>query len=68
MDKNTQKTSFGQWVSPISSLFIEAIAADMKTDRYIKKLNTRSFLQLLLFAQLEEVESLHALSDSLFND
>ncbi|WP_156478380.1 IS4 family transposase, partial [Cytobacillus firmus] len=33
-----------------------------------KKLTTESFLKLLLFAQLEEIESLHALSDCLFDD
>jgi putative transposase len=40
----------------------------MKLDYYTKKLTTESFLKLLLFAQLEEIESLHALSDCLFDD
>ncbi|MBM7714958.1 hypothetical protein JOC94_001930 [Bacillus thermophilus] len=40
----------------------------MKLDFYTKKLTTESFLKLLLFSQLHEVESLHTLSDCLFDD
>jgi IS4 transposase len=40
----------------------------LKLDFYTKKLTTESFLKLLLFAQLQEVESLHALSDCLFDN
>ncbi len=40
----------------------------MKLDRYTKKLTTDIFLKLLLFAQLQEIESLHVLGDSLFED
>ncbi|WP_325166729.1 DUF4372 domain-containing protein, partial [Viridibacillus soli] len=40
----------------------------MKLDAYTKKLTTDSFLKLLLCAQLQETESLHALSDCLFDD
>ncbi len=35
---------------------------------YTKKLTTESFLKLILFAQLHEVESLHALGDCLFDN
>ncbi|MFC0561990.1 IS4 family transposase, partial [Halalkalibacter alkalisediminis] len=48
-------------------LFDEQVKT-LKLDFYTKKLTTESFLKLLLYAQLEEVESLHALSDCLFND
>ncbi|EMA6344256.1 IS4 family transposase [Bacillus cytotoxicus] len=68
MDKITRKTSFGQWFSPINlSLFGENVKT-MKLDHYTKKLTTDSFLKLLLFAQLHETESLHALRDCLFDD
>lgn len=40
----------------------------MKLDYYSTKLTTELFLKLLPFAQLEEVESLHALGDCLFDD
>ncbi|MED3831587.1 IS4 family transposase, partial [Priestia megaterium] len=68
MDKITRKTSFGQWFSPINIQLFEEQVKTMKLDYYTKKLTTESFLKLLLFAQLQEVESLHALSDCLFDD
>ncbi|MBD8069919.1 IS4 family transposase [Bacillus sp. PS06] len=68
MDKITRKTSFGQWFSPINLQLFEENVKTMKLDFYTKKLTTESFLKLLLFAQLEEVESLHALGDYLFDD
>ncbi|MEK4870729.1 IS4 family transposase [Niallia sp. FSL W8-1348] len=68
MDKITRKTSFGQWFSPINLQLFEENVKTLKLDFYTKKLTTESFLKLLLFAQLEEVESLHALSDCLFDD
>ena len=68
MDKITRKTSFGQWFSPINIQLFEEQVKTMKLDYYTKKLTTESFLKLLLFAQLEEIESLHALGDCLFDD
>lgn len=68
MDKITRKNSFGQWFSPINLRVLEENVKTMKLDFYTKKLTTESFLKLLLFAQLEEVESLHALGDCLFDD
>jgi putative transposase len=68
MDKITRKTSFGQWFSPINLQLFEENVKTLKLDYYTKKLTTESFLKLLLFAQLQEVESLHALGDCLFND
>ena len=68
MDKITRKTSFGQWFSPINLQLFEEQVKTMKLDYYTKKLTTESFLKLLLFAQLQEMESLHALGDSLFDD
>ncbi|KIL45690.1 transposase IS4 family protein [Jeotgalibacillus soli] len=40
----------------------------LKIDVYTKKLTTESFSKLLLFAQLQEIKSLHELSDGLFDD
>ena len=68
MDKITRKTSFGQWFSPINLQLFEENVKTMKLDYYTKKLTTESFLKLLLFAQLQEIESLHALGDCLFDD
>src|SRR5690625_4590359 len=68
MDKITIKTSFGQWFSPINLQLFEEHVKTMKLDYYTKKLTTASFLKLMLFAQLQEMESLYALGDSLFDD
>ncbi|MDQ0221021.1 putative transposase [Peribacillus cavernae] len=68
MDKITGKTSFGQWFSPINLPLFEENVKTMKLDYYTKKLTTESLLKLLLFAQLQEIESLHALGDCLFDD
>ena len=68
MDKITRKTSFGQWFSPINLQLFEENVKTMKLDHYTKKLTADSFLKLLLFSQLNEIESLHALSDCLFDD
>jgi putative transposase len=68
MEKNTRKTSFGQWFPPINLSLFDDNVKTMKLDFYTKKVTTESFLKLLLFAQLQEVESLHALSDCLFDD
>jgi IS4 transposase len=68
MDKITRKTSFRQWFSPINLKLFEDQVKTKKLDYYTKKLTTESFLKLLLFAQLQEVESLHALGDCLFDN
>jgi IS4 transposase len=68
MDKITRKNSFEQWFSPINLLLFEENVKAMKLDHYTKKFTTESFLKLLLFSQLHETESLHALSDCLFDD
>lgn len=68
MDKFTRKTSFEQWISPISSTKIEELVESYQLNYYTKKLHITSFLRLLLFAQLNETESLRAISDTLFSD
>jgi putative transposase len=40
----------------------------LKRDHNTTKLTAELFLKLLLFAQLEEIESLHALGDCLFDN
>ena len=68
MDKFTRKTSFEQWFSPISSTKLEELIEIYQLNYYTKKLHIASFLKLLLFAQLNETESLRAVSDTLFSD
>lgn len=52
MDKNTLKTSFGKWSSPINT----------------KKLTTEAYIKLMLLAQLQGFESLEDMSDALIDD
>jgi len=68
MDKFTRKTSFEQWFSPISSTQMEKLVENHQLNTYTKKLHIASFLRLLLFAQLNETESLRAISDTLLSD
>jgi len=65
MGKNTLKSSFGKGISFINSQKLMNGVNSTKQDYYTKKLTTESFLKLMLFAQLYETESLHALSDLL---
>ena len=64
MDKFTRKTSFEQWLSPISSTKLEELVEAYQLNYYTKKLYIASFLKLLVFAQLNETESLRAVSDT----
>ena len=68
MDKFTRKTSFEQWFSPISSTKLAELVEIHQLNTYTKKLHMASFLKLLLFAQLNETESLRAISETLFSD
>lgn len=68
MDKFTRKTSFEQWLSPISTTQLEKLVETHQLNYYTKKLHIAAFLKLLLFAQLNETESLRAVSETLFSD
>lgn len=68
MDKFTRKASFEQGISPIDFKKISKQVTILNLDHYIKKLNTLSFIRLLLFSQLVESESLRAISDSVFSE
>lgn len=67
MDKITRKTSFGQWFSPINVQSFEKDVKTMKYNRYTKKLKMDSFLKLMLFAQIKQLDSLYDISDALFD-
>src|SRR5690625_5196661 len=68
MDKNTRETSFCKWISPIDFKKLCEKVEVLKQDYYTKKLTTAAYLKLMLFAQLHETESLHAMSDALLDD
>ena len=68
MDKITRKTSFEQWLSPISTVLFEEQVNAHRLDYYTKKLYMASFTKLLLYAQLHGTESLRAISDCVFSE
>ncbi|KOY80557.1 IS4 family transposase [Lysinibacillus macroides] len=68
MDKFTRNTSFEQWLSPISNNLFEEQVKVYQLNTYTKKLYMASFLKLLLYAQLQETESMRALSDCVFSE
>lgn len=68
MDKNTRKSSFGKWVSPINTKKLCEQVKESKQDNYTKKLTTEAYIKLLLLAQLQGFESLEDMSDALIDD
>ncbi|ABS21309.1 transposase IS4 family protein [Bacillus cytotoxicus NVH 391-98] len=68
MEKITRKTSFKQWLSPISTSLFEEQVKKHHLNHYTKKLHMASFMKLLLYAQLHETESLLALSACIFSE
>lgn len=68
MDKNTRKNSFSKWLSPINFEILDNQVELLNQDSYTKKLTTEAYFKLMLFAQLHETESLHAMSDALLDD
>src|SRR5690625_6896918 len=68
MDKNIRKTSFCKWVSPINFKKLCEKVEILNQDDYTKKLTTKAYFKLMLFSQLHETESLHAMSDALLDE
>lgn len=68
MDKNTLKSSFGKWVSPINTKKLSEYVEERKQDYYTKKLTTEAYIKLMLLAQLQGFESLEDMSDALIDD
>ena len=47
MDKNTLKTSFGKWISPINMKKLSQQVDILNQDYYTKKLTTEAYLKML---------------------
>ncbi len=67
MDKNTLKSSFSKWLTPINSKKLQKQVTNLSQDKYTKKLTTEAYIKLMLYAQIHETEGLQALSDALLN-
>lgn len=68
MDKNTLKSSFGKWVSPINTKKLYEQVEENKQVYYTKKLTTEAYIKLLLLSQLQGFESLEEMSDARIDD
>jgi hypothetical protein len=62
MDKNITKSTFMESFLPLSREFLMKQIESLKLDKYTKKLDTIKFSKLLVFAQLDELESLADIS------
>jgi IS4 transposase len=66
-DKNIIKSAFFQFFRPIFSKNLRKQLIAYGVDKYVKKLTTLQFLQALIYAQLNNHQSLREISNS-FND
>ncbi|WP_366921520.1 DUF4372 domain-containing protein [Metallumcola ferriviriculae] len=65
--KDTKKSTFYQLFKPIlNGQFFKQIK-DLGVDKYVKKLFTPQFIIFMIYAQLEQLKGLRAISNSLNN-
>lgn len=62
MDKNNIKTVFKEYLHPLDGKIFTKMADQMKTDKYVKKLDSLTFTKLFIYAQLEKLPSLKRIS------
>lgn len=58
MDKNNTKSVFKEYLNPLDAPILSKMAAQMKLDKYVKKLDTLTFTKLFIYAELAEIQSL----------
>ncbi|CAM3308349.1 DUF4372 domain-containing protein [Filibacter tadaridae] len=68
MGKNTLKTSFGKWIVPNNFGRFQKTINLHKRDHYTRKLTTQSFVLLMFYSHLNEMESLYAMEASITDD
>lgn len=68
MDKNTRKTAFGKYVEPLNMLSFYDDIENKHLDKYTKKLFTRNYMMIFLFAILQECKGLRAIEDELLRE
>ncbi|KGT72729.1 hypothetical protein MA20_48560, partial [Bradyrhizobium japonicum] len=62
MDKDTTKSTFTEYLSPLHPEFLLKQITKFGLDRYTKKLDTMTFSKLLIFAQIKSIGSLADIS------
>ncbi|SHH72017.1 DUF4372 domain-containing protein [Virgibacillus chiguensis] len=53
MDNHTIKTVFKEYIHPLDSKIIQTMTAITELDKYVKKLDTITFINLFIYAQLK---------------
>jgi hypothetical protein len=62
MDNHNIKTVFKEYTKPTEMNVISKIIEEMKLDKYVKKLDSLTFIKLFIYAQLKQLSSLKAIS------
>ncbi|GMA66104.1 DUF4372 domain-containing protein [Alicyclobacillus fastidiosus] len=62
MDKDTTKSAFREYVTPLNVSTILQELNRLKMERYVKKLGVISFIRLVVFAQVNQIPSLKDIS------
>ncbi|PLR80423.1 hypothetical protein CVD25_19030 [Bacillus canaveralius] len=62
MDKNNIKSVFKEYIQPAEMKVISKIIEQMNVDKYVKKLDSLSFIKLFIYAQLKQLPSLKKIS------
>ncbi|AUJ24850.1 IS4 family transposase [Virgibacillus dokdonensis] len=65
MDNYTIKTVFKEYIHPLDSKIIQTMTAITGLDKYVKKLDTLTFINLFIYAQLKKRSSLKEISNAL---
>jgi hypothetical protein len=68
MDKNNIKTVFKEYLHPIDEKILLKMADHLNLDKYVKKLDTLTFVKLFIYAQLTQTSSLTGISFQLKNN
>ncbi len=62
MDNHTIKTVFKEYIHPLDSKVIQKMIDHAQIDKYVKKLDTFTFIKLFLYAQLQGLPNLECIS------
>jgi carbamoylphosphate synthase large subunit len=62
MDNNNIKTVFKEYIQPTEMKVISKIIEQMNVDKYVKKLDSITFTNIFIYAQLKQLPSLKTIS------
>ncbi|WP_077302809.1 IS4 family transposase [Virgibacillus pantothenticus] len=65
MDNHTIKTVFKEYIHPLDAKVIQKMIDVTGLDKYVKKLDTLTYIHLFIYAQLKKLNSLKEISNSL---